>query len=282
MGNLIDLHTHSRHSDGVLSPAELVERAAARGVGIFALTDHDTLAGHEEARAACATHGIRFVPGVEMSCEWRGQAIHVIGLGVRPTVDPAGSALHALIEEVRSRRFARVREIGERLARRGRLPGHEIAESVLAKHSVPTRTHVARELVERGVVTGMQAAFDRWLGRDAPGHVPVRWPGFDTVVPALASSCDAVVLAHPHRYKLSAGALRQLASSGKSAGLHALEVSLAGMSLDDRHRVAALARRNDLAASFGSDFHDPATPWTPLGRTPALPEGLTPVTDRLT
>ena len=79
---LVDFHTHSHYSDGVLSPAALVERARTRRVGTLALTDHDTTAGLAEARAACAASRIRFVPGVELSAQWRGQTIHIVGLQV--------------------------------------------------------------------------------------------------------------------------------------------------------------------------------------------------------
>src|SRR5436190_14923053 len=81
---LVDFHTHSHYSDGVLSPAALVERARGRNVGTLALTDHDTVAGLAEARAACDAAGVRFVAGVELSAQWRGQAIHVVGLQVDP------------------------------------------------------------------------------------------------------------------------------------------------------------------------------------------------------
>ena len=97
MPDLIDLHTHSNRSDGVLSPTALVARAAARGVSLLALTDHDTVAGCDEARAACQAAGIRFVTGIEISTQWRGQAIHVVGLGV----DTAASALAAQVDDVR-------------------------------------------------------------------------------------------------------------------------------------------------------------------------------------
>lgn len=275
MTALIDLHTHSRHSDGMLSPTDLVARAAGRGVGLLALTDHDTVAGHAEAQLACDAHGIRFIPGIEASCQWRGQSIHVIGLGARP------SALHAFIEDIRSRRVARIQRIGERLAHRGKLPGEEIAAAVLASSDVPTRTHVARELVARGHAKDLQGAFDRWLGRDGAGHVPVEWPELQPVLETLVGACDAVVLAHPHRYKLSAGALRQLVAEFKVIGGHALEVNVAGMSMNDRDRIASLARRNALEGSAGSDFHDPATPWTSLGRMPVWPADVQPVTARL-
>ena len=111
---LVDFHTHSHYSDGVLAPAALVERARTRKVGTLALTDHDTIAGLPEARASCAAAGIRFVPGVELSASWRGQTIHIVGL----RVDESHAGFNSHLKSVLERRQARLREIGERLEKR--------------------------------------------------------------------------------------------------------------------------------------------------------------------
>lgn len=274
---LIDLHTHSHHSDGVLSPAALVARAAARGVGLLALTDHDTVDGCAEARTACAAAGIRFVTGIEISTQWRGQSIHVVGLGV----DAASPVLGAQIDDVARRRRERVLAIGERLSSRGRIAGRELAEAALSAGGVPTRMHLARALVELGYANATQQAFDKWLNRGRPGHVPVEWPELADAVPRLAGACRATVLAHPHRYRLSGGALRQLTADFTAAGGVALEVSMAGMSPGDLDRIGSLARHHGLSGSAGSDFHDPAVPWNPPGRFVKLARGITPVAERL-
>jgi hypothetical protein len=273
---LVDFHTHSHCSDGVLAPAALVERARARRVGTLALTDHDTLAGLEEARAACAAAGIRFVPGVELSACWRGQTIHVVGL----QIDERHGGLREHLEAVRARRRARLTEIGERLERKARLPGRELAEAAGQSPS-PTRLHLARLLVERGHARDTQEAFDRWLNRDKAGHVPAEWPELDRVMSVLRDSRALPVLAHPHRYRLSSGQLRELTCTFAREGGVALEASMAGMSLNDADRIASLCRKFDLHASMGSDFHDPAVPWNPLGRWLKLAAGLRPVTELL-
>ncbi len=274
--SLVDFHTHSHCSDGVLSPAALVERAHTRNVGTLALTDHDTVAGLDEASTACAKLGIRFVPGVELSAVWRGQTVHVVGLQIQ--ADHAGLRQH--MEGVLDRRRARLHEIGERLERRGRLPGRELAAAAAASHS-PTRLHLARELVARGHARDTQEAFDRWLNRDKAGHVPAEWPAFETVMAVLRESAHVPVLAHPHRYKLSNGQLRELTGLFAQSGGRALEASMAGMGLNDADRIASLCRKFQLHASMGSDFHDPAVPWNPLGRWLKLAAGLEPVTQLL-
>jgi len=274
---LVDFHTHSHYSDGVLSPAALVERAHARNVGTLALTDHDTVAGLDEARAACDAAGMRFVAGVELSAQWRGQPIHVVGL----QVDPAHAAFGAHLAGVLARRRTRLAEIGERLEKRGRLPGRELA-ALAATTAAPTRLHLARLLVERGHAGDTQEAFDRWLNKDKAGHVPAEWPALSDAMAVLRDSGALPVLAHPHRYRLSAGGLRELVAAFVQDGGVALEASMAGMSPNDADRIASLCRRFKLLASMGSDFHDPAVPWNPLGRWLKLAAGLEPVTDRLT
>lgn len=273
---LVDFHTHSHCSDGVLSPSALVERAHTRNVGTLALTDHDTTAGLDEAQAACAAHGIRFVPGVELSANWRGQTIHVVGL----EVDARQPGLGTHVDSVRARRRERLSEIGERLEKKARLPGRELAEAAGASPS-PTRLHLARLLVEHGHARDTQDAFDRWLNRDRAGHVPAQWPEFTNVMSVLRDNRALPVLAHPHRYRLSSGQLRELTATFAREGGVALEASMAGMSLNDADRIASLCRKYDLHASMGSDFHDPAVPWNPLGRWLKLAAGLRPVTELL-
>ncbi len=273
----VDFHTHSHYSDGVLSPSALVARAAARGVSCLALTDHDTLAGLDEAAAACEAHGVRFLRGIEVSASYRGQAIHVIGLAI--SAEPA--ALVAHVGGIAVRRRERIRAIGERLTKRSRLPGTELAERVLEITTSPTRLHMARELVAAGYATDLQSAFDQWLNRERPGHVPIEWPDLTVTLGVLRASGAQIVLAHPHRYRLSTGALRTLAAAFKDEGGIALEQSAAGMSPNDMDRIARLCRALDLDVSLGSDFHDPAVAWNPLGCWLKLADGLRPITARL-
>lgn len=277
MSAVVDLHLHSHHSDGVLTPAELVALASERGVSGLALTDHDSVAGCAAARAACLAHSIGFVNGAELSASWRGQAVHVIGLGL----DEQSDVFIAHLADLIARRRVRIGTIGERLARRARIPGIELAEQVLADAAVPTRMHLARRLVERGLSSDTQDAFDRWLGRNAPGHTPIAWPALEVTLAALHAAGAQIVLAHPHRYRLSGGALRSLIGEFHALGGHGIEVSIGGISRNDGDRLATLARGHRLAASSGSDFHDPAIPWHLPGRFAKLPSDLEPIASRL-
>jgi len=272
----IDLHTHSTCSDGLLPPTALVEAAAHRGVGLLALTDHDTVAGCAEAARACARHGIRFIAGIELTCGWRARELHVVGLGV----DVHSPALTAYTCEVGERRRQRISAIGVRLTR-ARLPGAALAATVLAAHRAPTRSHLARELVAGGFARDEAQAFDRWLGHGGAAHVGGNWPELAEAVRAIRAAGGIAVLAHPHRYRASLSGLRELCATFKLAGGEGIEVSLAGMGPADTERALSLARRFDLAGSIGSDFHAPGLPWRPLGRFAKLPDGVTPVTARL-
>jgi predicted metal-dependent phosphoesterase TrpH len=271
----IDLHTHSNCSDGVLAPAALVALAAQRQLELLALTDHDTAMGCDAARAACELHGIRFVPGADLTCLWREREIHIIGLNLDPAHPPFIAHCAAVLELRRQR----VTAMGERLSRAG-LPGDALAAEALAA-AAPTRAHLARGLCSRGLATTVQAAFDRWLKRGRPGYVGAQWPQLATAVRCIVAAAGVAVLAHPHRYQVSGGVLRELLADFKAAGGAGLEVSLAGMSPGDADRAATLARRFDLAGSIGSDFHEPGLPWRPLGRFAKLPDRVTPIMARL-
>jgi predicted metal-dependent phosphoesterase TrpH len=273
---LVDLHTHSHFSDGVLSPAALIERAQGRNVGLIALTDHDTTEGLAEARAAAVARGMRFIAGVELSAQWRNQTVHIVGL----EIDTAHAGLVTHLSGVLARRRARLTEIGERLEKRARVPGREMALEA-SRATAPTRLHLARALVARGFAKDTQAAFDKYLNRDKAGHVPAEWPSLESAMRALTDGGALPVLAHPHRYRLSAGGLRELTAAFAQAGGVGLEASMAGMSPNDADKIASLCRRFALHASMGSDFHDPAVPWNPLGRWLKLAAGLAPITERL-
>ncbi len=279
MDALIDLHTHSHHSDGTLAPAAVVALAAQRGVGMLALTDHDTTTGLDEARGAAQEAQLRFIDGVEITAGWRGQEIHIVGVGI----DPGASELQRHLAHLLELRRARILAIGERLARHPRLQqaGRDLATEVLALPAVPTRAHLARAMVAMGLAESTQDAFDRWLGRGNTGHVPQEWPGIDAAIAAIRAAGGHAVLAHAQRYKLSSGALDNLCGEFREQHGAGLEVSLPSMSPNDQDRLARLARKHGLAGSIASDFHEPGIPWRPLGRFAKLPEGIEPLHARL-
>jgi predicted metal-dependent phosphoesterase TrpH len=272
----IDLHTHSTCSDGALSPIELVALAATRQVQLLALTDHDTLSGCAAAAAACAEHRIEFLYGSELTALWRGREIHIVGL----RVDPGSPVLETHLRGVLQQRIERLRAIGAKLTRCG-LPGEELVERVLAESGTPTRLHLAELLAAGGHARDVEDAFKRWLGRGQRAAVSPQWPGIEAATGAILAAGGLAVLAHPHRYRTSAGVLAELCAEFRAAGGAGIEVSLPGLSPNEAARAASLARRFDLAGSCASDFHKPGLPWRPLGRFAKLPEGVVPITERL-
>lgn len=268
----LDLHTHSLCSDGSLSPADLVQRATAAGVDVMALTDHDTIAGLEEAQAAAGRCGMRLVPGVEISASWRSQAIHVLGLWI----DPAAPQLQRMLDSQADRRRLRMRRICAALSKLG-LPGAALLAAVEAHPGLPTRSHLAAALVAGGHVKRTDDAFRRYLGAGRAAHVAADWPPLAQVVAWIVDAGGVASLAHPVRYALSSGARRQLLADFVAAGGGALEVVTGGNGAQHSQACAMLAVKFGLKGSVGSDFHSPQLTWNPLGRLAKLPDCVVPV-----
>jgi 3',5'-nucleoside bisphosphate phosphatase len=268
----IDLHTHSNYSDGSLSPAALIERAAAAGVEVMALTDHDSVAGLDEAQRAARERGLKLVPGVEISAAWRSQAIHVLGLWI----DPTSPELRALLHTQGELRRMRMRKICARLEKL-RLPGAELLAAVERNPGLPTRAHLAAAMVAGGHVDTHDAAFRKYLSKGKAAHIAAEWPALEAVVGWIRAAGGVASLAHPARYALSAGARRQLLADFTAAGGTSLEVVTGGNGAQHVDTCAALAVKHGLFGSVGSDFHSPQAAWNPLGRSLKLPDCVTPV-----
>lgn len=271
-GGIVDLHTHSTCSDGSLAPAELVEKAAAAGVGVLALTDHDTTAGLADAGAAAGRLGVTLVPGVEISAAWRHQSIHILGLWI----DPSSRTLRDALDAQADRRRARMRRICAALTKAG-LPGDELLSAVEAQPGLPTRTHLAAALLAAGHVHRTEDAFRKYLGNGKRAHIAADWPPIDEAVATIRQAGGVASIAHPARYKLSSGARRKLVADFAAAGGAALEIVTGANGSQHAPANAALAMRFGLSGSLGSDFHDPQLTWNPLGRLAKLPDGIEPL-----
>jgi 3',5'-nucleoside bisphosphate phosphatase len=268
----IDLHTHSTCSDGSLNPAELVAHAAAAGVQVMALTDHDTIEGLDDAAWAAASHGLKLVCGVEISASWRAQAIHVLGLWI----DPASAQLRGALQAQAELRRSRMTKICARLSKL-RLPGEELLAAVQAYPGLPTRAHLAKALVAGGHAADSEAAFRKYLGKGKAAHIAAEWPPLAEVVGWICAAGGVATLAHPIRYAISAGARRRLLGDFTAAGGTALEVVSGGNGAQHVDACAMLALNFGLTGSVGSDFHNTQAAWNPLGRSLKLPDCVTPV-----
>jgi len=259
-------------SDGALAPAEVVRRAAARGVEILALTDHDVLDGLEEARDAAREVGIRFIDGVEISVSWRGKTVHIVGLNVSGGLGELGVA----VAGVRGGGLERARQMSLDLERAGVAGALEGALRHAENPAMVGRTHFARFLVEAGVVEDVKGAFHRYLVPGKPGYVPFEWARLEDAVKWITAAGGQAVLAHPGRYGLSGGALGELVVQFKQAGGEGVEVVTGSHSPDQYALFGALARTHELAASRGSDFHGPGEGGE-FGSLPPLDPRLKPI-----
>jgi predicted metal-dependent phosphoesterase TrpH len=271
-----DLHCHSTHSDGLLAPAEVVRRAARRGVGVLALTDHDEVSGLAEAAEAARDVGIALVPGSELSVSWDDQTIHVVALGV----DRACPELVEGLAAIRAGRSARARRMGEALAAAG-IPGaYEGALRYVTSERLVSRTHFARYLVEAGYVDEVKHVFKRYLVRGKPGYVKHAWATLPQAIGWIRAAGGQAVIAHPGRYKLSNGSMRALLGEFRDSGGAGIEVLSSSHTHAQFAQFATLARVFGLAASTGSDYHGPGESYVDLGDLPDLPAGVTPVWSR--
>ncbi len=268
-----DLHCHSTASDGVLSPAQVVRRAAANGVSVLALTDHDELAGLATAAAAARAVGIRLVPGVEISITWSEVSIHIVGLGVDPENDTLASNLDG-VRSSRARRAERIAAAFDGLGIEGSLEG---AYAYAENPTAISRTHFARFLVERGVAPDVASVFKRYLARGKPGYVPHQWAALADAVAWIRASGGRAVVAHPGRYKLPRAELRRFLGEFKAAGGEGIEVVTGSHTPGQYAEFARLAREFEFLASRGSDFHGPDESRADLGRLPPLAADLKPV-----
>ncbi|HEA50983.1 hypothetical protein LCGC14_0640170 [marine sediment metagenome] len=268
----IDLHCHSTASDGALTPTELVNRAAEKKVTHLALTDHDTINGLEEARSAAKANDIVLIPGIELSCVWRSNTIHIVGLDF----DIDNQDFQEALAQQNRNRWARASMIAERLSK---LDIPDLLKRATAESGgdVPGRPHFARVLVEAGIVKNAAQAFKRYLGSGKAGDVKAYWPELPEIVRWINSAGGIAVLAHPRKYKLTATKLRDLTADFRRAGGQAIEVSTSGQSSGDLGFLTELCMREKLLASQGSDFHFPGAPWCELGRIMKMPDGLEPV-----
>ncbi|MBI5041110.1 MAG: PHP domain-containing protein [Gammaproteobacteria bacterium] len=267
-----DLHTHSRASDGTLTATELVQRACAVGVDVLALTDHDSVDGLAEARAAAVGTPLRLIAGVEVSVTWNAQTVHIVGLNV----DPDNAVFRAGLDGLQTFRDWRAEEIGRRLAKAGIADAFAGARR-FASGRIVSRTHFAHFLVEQGRARTVREVFKKFLVNNKPGYVPGEWTTLEQALGWIHAAGGEAVVAHPARYPLTATKLRRLLGQFKECGGVAIEVVSGSHTTDDMQRMAGVARTLGLRASRGSDYHGPENPWVELGRIPMLPEGCVPV-----
>jgi predicted metal-dependent phosphoesterase TrpH len=259
---MIDLHTHSRASDGSLSPRDLIRAAAGRGLTAIALTDHDTIEGLAEAREEAALLGIRFIPGVELEISWEPGEFHLLGLGItRPS-----SGMADTLAELSRRREARNREIIERMREFSIDADYEEIRALSGGISVG-RPHFAEFLVNRGIVKNREQAFSRYLGKGRPFFVPKVGLELAHALEIIRDSGGIAVLAHPMSLYVAWGRLPDLIRDFQAQGLEGIEAWHPTAKVRSCARLEELARSLGLFITAGSDFHGDSRPDRKLGIT---------------
>lgn len=269
MYSKIDLHCHSLCSDGSLSPEALVERAAAKGVELLALTDHDTIAGQKSAFEAAQKEHIKMVTGIELSCVWSNYTIHVLGLNF--SMD-SSVMLKAETQQTNSR-MERAQIISEKLQKKG-LPDLFQMACIKSDSGIPGRPHFAEVMLELGLVSSMGEAFKKYLGSGKAGDVKSFWPSLETVTEWINQSDGTAVIAHPRKYDMTLTKLRKMLEQFKEAGGQGMEVVTSGQKQGEIGMLSDVCQRMNLKGSVGSDFHSPDYAWAELGRIPKLPESV--------
>ncbi|MFP5476569.1 MAG: 3',5'-nucleoside bisphosphate phosphatase [Gammaproteobacteria bacterium] len=268
-----DLHCHSVVSDGTLTPEELAARAAANGVQLWALTDHDEVGGLQRAAEAARANGMRFLTGVEISVTFCNETVHIVGLGF----DAEDAAVRQGLYDTRNGRGPRAREIADQLARVGIKGAYEGALRFVGNPELISRTHFARFLVEQGHCRDTSEVFRKYLTEGKPGYVPHRWANLGDAIRWIRDAGGVAVIAHPGRYKFTANEEYALFTEFKGHGGQAVEVVTGSHTPAEYVEYADKAKEFGLAASRGSDFHSPDESHCDLGHLPLLSPSLQPV-----
>lgn len=268
----VDLHTHSNISDGTLSPEQLIHAAHEKGIHTLALTDHDTMDGLALAEQTAHAYGMKLISGVEISSQWsrpatqKSYGVHIVALNMQHP-----EPLLAVLEQQKQIRAERGAQICSLLTP---LTGQDIYADVLAKVEGEadrvTRTHIAKTLVEKGIVSRVQQAFDKYIKEGKKAYVKFDGLGLAETIQAIHASSGFAVLAHPTRYDLSATNVRYLIELFAQSGGDAVELPPHIDPPATRQMVDRMIAEQGLKVSVGSDFHGENMPWIQLGRVPVM------------
>ncbi|WP_298064564.1 PHP domain-containing protein [uncultured Acinetobacter sp.] len=271
----VDLHTHTLISDGTYSPEQLVQAAVDLKIHTLAVTDHDTMDGLSRAENYAQDHDIQIVSGTEISSQWsrpntkKSYGVHIVALNMQDE-----APIREMLENQKRVRAERAKVICSLLEK---CIDFDIYPDVVAKVDGQadrvTRTHIAKALVEKNIVSRPQQAFDRFLKEGKKAFVKFDGIGLKETIDVIHASQGFAVLAHPTRYDLSATNIRYLIELFAESGGDAVELPPSVEPASTRQMVDRMIQQLDLAVSIGSDFHGENMPWIKLGNTPRVKEG---------
>ena len=278
----VDLHTHTLISDGTFSPEQLVQAAVDLKIQILAVTDHDTMDGLERARNYAQDYDIQIISGVEVSSQWsrpntkKSYGVHIVALNMQDE-----APIRAMLENQKKIRAERAKVICQLLEK---CIDFDIYPDVIAQVDGEadrvTRTHIAKALVEKNIVSRPQQAFDRFLKEGKKAFVKFEGVGLKETIEIIHASGGLAVLAHPTRYDLSATNVRYLIELFAESGGDAVELPPSIEPASTRQMVDRMIQQFNLAVSIGSDFHGDNMPWIKLGQTPRVNQGQSGIWER--
>lgn len=257
---LIDLHTHSTSSDGSMTPAELVKHAAQNGLAAIALTDHDTVSGVEEAVRAGERYGVEVVPAIEFSVKSETET-HILGF----FIDIHNPVLQGILSEIIEKRIERNVMTARLLQNLGFDVTLEEAKS-LAPGGIVGRAHFARVMLNKGYVSSVKEAFEKYLSSGKPAYFGNQKLEAKTAIEAIHSAGGVAFLAHPHLIKISDERLENFLDELYSYGLDGLEGYYTDYDGEMQAKFQAMAKRHGLKISGGTDFHAAMKPHIAIGR----------------
>ncbi len=264
---LIDLHSHSYYSDGVLSPESLIRMANEAGCDIFSLTDHDSVEGLTEAKIESEKIGLNLISGVEISATWSNSTIHIVGLGI----DEKNITLLDGLNQHKELRLNRAVRMARGLSGAGIYGALEKTQK-LASGGMITRTHFAQMLIQEGICKDMKSVFRRYLTGKKPGGVSVKWASFVDVIDWIHVAGGVAVIAHPFRYRMTNTKIKRMMSDLKDAGCDGVEVVTGTSTSDEITLTNKWANEFGFLSSCGSDYHGWPNQRIQIGNLQELPE----------
>ncbi len=257
----IDLHVHSNASDGSCTPEEVVDLAREAGLRYFALTDHDTVAGVEQAIAyADQFKDIDVIPGTELSCYYRNREIHIVGL----FVDHRDPEFLSALKELEIARDNRNKKMVQNFVDAGiDLTMEELQHG--NPNSIITRAHFARVLVEKGICRTKDEAFDKYLGIGCTFYLPKPQVTPEHVLSMICKAGGVAILAHPYSYHFSRSEVEALLDNLIPLGLSGMECYYSTYDMGQTQELRSIALSRNLLVSGGSDFHGAVKPDISIG-----------------
>ena len=257
---MIDLHIHSTCSDGTFTPEESIQKVISKNLYGFSLTDHDTMDAIPVILSMDLPENLKFIPGIEISCDALGREIHILGYGI----DHTNKQLNQTLTNLRNKRFKRNLDMIHLFQK----DGYPITLEKLQNgdpHTVITRAHFAKVLIKERIASSMDQAFSKYLGEKCKYYVPK--PFFDPkdCLNLIINAGGIPILAHPFLYKFSNADTKQLICDLKQYGLAGIEVYHSSQHLGQITKLRQWQKEYGLLASGGSDFHGSNKPDIEIG-----------------